>query len=97
MTAANFQRGETECGHSDVHWHIHHQAFSDSNMHYLEISGRCKICETLMIFRGVPIGMTPAHPTRSVGGDEIRLPFLGAGEEPKGNLVGYAFTEAGPA
>jgi len=96
MSDQPYHRGEGECPHSDIHWHIHHQAFHDCNLHYLEIKGRCKLCDKPLIFRGAPLGMTPKHPTMSLGGQEIRLPFLAEGEEPKGKIIGFVGHEVTP-
>lgn len=52
----------------------------DTNLHYLEITGHCKICNKKLAFRG-PMGMAPTEPRVSPGGEEIRLPFLCEGEE----------------
>lgn len=79
--------GSTQCPHSDLHFHLHNQGFHDTNVHYLEVKATCKICNKPMIFRGCPLGLTPAHPTMSLDGTEIRLPFLGEDEEPGGNLI----------
>lgn len=79
----------TKCPHTDVHFNIHHQGFTDSNVNYLEITAICNICQIPMVFRGnMPLGVTPAHPTVSLDGREIRLPFLGEGEKPEGKIIG---------
>lgn len=59
------------------------------NIHYLEVKARCKICDRQMVFRGLPLGLSPQHPTGDLGGYEVRLPFLADGDEPKGNLIGF--------
>ena len=96
MSDRPYHRGEGECPHSDIHWRIHHQAFHDCNLHYLEIKGRCELCDKPLIFRGAPLGMTPKHPTMSLGGEEIRLPFLAEGEEPKGKIIDFVGHEVTP-
>lgn len=79
----------TQCPHSDLHFEIRNVGFSDTNLHYLEIKARCKICELPMVFRGLPLGLTPAHPTGELGGQEARLPFLADGEEMTGKVAGF--------
>lgn len=79
----------SQCHHPDLHFNLNVVHLTDTNVHYLEIKATCKICETPMIFRGVPLGLSPHHPTGEFGGYEIRLPFIGEGEEPSGNLTGF--------
>ena len=43
-----------------------------------------------MVFRGLPLGLTPHHPTGELGGFEARLPLLAEGEQATGNLTGFA-------
>lgn len=77
-----------QCPHSDVRWNLHHQAFHDATIHYLEITGSCHNCGLAVTFRGLPLGMTPAHPTMAIDGSEVRLPFMLGDEEPAGKLIG---------
>lgn len=86
----------TRCPHSDLHFHLNNAGFGNTNVHYLEITARCKICDKRMVFRGVPVGMTPDHPAASLDGTEIRLPFLAEGEEYDGKAMGYQLTVLGP-
>lgn len=81
--------GSTQCPHTDLHFNLHHVSLGDSNIHYLEIKATCKICDKPMVFRGLPLGMTPNHPTGELGGYEARLPFIGEGEEPAGVLISF--------
>lgn len=81
--------GSTQCPHSDLHIELKNVGMDDSNIHYLEIKARCKICEKDMVFRGLTLGLTPNHPTSELGGYEARLPFLGEGEELTGNTIGF--------
>lgn len=78
-----------QCPHPDLHFHLHHVHLADSNVHYLEIKATCNICSAPMLFRGMPLGMTPAHPTMALDGSEARLPMIGEGEEPIGKLFGF--------
>jgi len=78
-----------QCPHSDLHIAVNHVAFGDTNVHYLEIRARCKVCDRPVVFRGVPLGLSPHHPTGELGGYEVRLPFLVEGEEPTGKLLGF--------
>lgn len=86
----------TQCPHSDLHFEIHHQGFDDSSIHYLEIKASCKTCGKRMIFRGAPFGLTPAHPTMAIDGSEMRLPFLGEGEELTGKVIGFVGRQVVP-
>jgi hypothetical protein len=81
--------GSTQCPHSDIGWHLSHVAFHDATIHYLEIKGVCNVCEAAVTFRGLPFGMTPAHPTMAVDGSEVTLPFMLGDEEPAGNVIGF--------
>jgi len=81
--------GSAQCPRSDLHFDIHHAGFSDCSIHYLEIKARCKICDKRMVFQGLPLGMTPHHPTGALDGGEARLPFLGEGEELTGKVIGF--------
>lgn len=81
----------TQCPHNDLHFELNNQCFGDTNLHYLEISARCKICDKQMLFRG-PGGLSPAHPTVSLFGDQVNLPFLGEGEEVTGKPTGYSIS-----
>jgi hypothetical protein len=74
----------SKCHHPDLHFHLNHVCMADTNVHYLEVTAKCNVCDAPMLFRGCPLGLTPAHPTASLGGDEIRLPMIAEGEEPTG-------------
>lgn len=89
LSTKGVKMARKNCIHDDLDIQLHHQAFDDSNIHYLEIKVVCKSCGKPMIFRGCPLGMTPAHPTMALGGEEIRIPFLGEGEELAGNAIGF--------
>lgn len=81
--------GSAQCPHTDLHFDLNNVHFADASIHYLEIKARCKICDKPMVFRGLPLGLSPHHPTGELGGYEVRLPFVGEGEEPTGNLMGF--------
>jgi len=81
--------GSTQCPHSEVHFNLKVVNLADSNIHYLEITGRCKVCDKALAFRGCPFGVTPAHPTMAIDGSEITIPFLCEDEEPSGKLLGF--------
>jgi len=78
------------CPHSDLHFHLNNVGASDTNLHYLEITAKCSICDIDMVFRGGLMGISPNHPTCSVDGKEMRIPFLGEGEELTGSPIGYS-------
>jgi hypothetical protein len=79
----------SQCPHSDLDINVHHQAFVDSSIHYLEIKARCRTCDKPMLFRGAPFGFSPQQPTMAVDGSEIRLPFLAEDEELTGNTITF--------
>lgn len=79
----------TSCPHSDLHIEINNAGFGDSNIHYLEIKARCKICDKPLAFRGAPLGLSPMQPTMAFDGSEIRIPFLVEGEEYDGKALGF--------
>ncbi|MCG8595652.1 MAG: hypothetical protein MI785_14990 [Kiloniellales bacterium] len=79
----------SQCPQSDLHFDIRHVRMEDSNIHYLEVKARCKICGSPMVFRGLPLRVSPEQPTGELGGYEARLPMLGEGEEPSGSLIGF--------
>lgn len=81
--------GSTQCPHSDVHPHLNEARFGNTNIRYLEVSGRCKICDQPIRFRGAPLGMTPTHPTMALDGSEIVLPFLFGDEEFDGKAISF--------
>lgn len=83
MSASN------QCHHPDLHFDLNHVNLADSSVHYLEIKARCKVCERPMVFRGLPLGLSPNQPTGELGGYEARLPMIGEDEEPSGNLIGF--------
>lgn len=85
---ANFNADSSQCPHPDLHFTLNHVHLEDSNVHYLEITATCNICSSPMAFRGMPLGLSPGHPTMALDGSEAILPFLGAGEEPAGKLIG---------
>lgn len=79
-----------------MHWNLHHQGFHDSNLHYLEITGRCNTCGKAAEFRGIPLGLSPQHPTMAIDGSEIRFPWFGEGEEPNGPMIGFVGRQVVP-
>lgn len=78
-----------QCHHPDLHFDSNHVSMGDSNVHYLEIKARCRVCDVPMVFRGLPLGLSPHQPTMQIDGQEVRLPMLGKGEEPEGTLIGF--------
>jgi hypothetical protein len=88
-TAARPAGGSAQCPHSDLHFNLNNAAFGNTNLHYLEITAKCTICGTSMVFCG-PTGMGPDQPACSLDGKEIRLPFLAEGEELVGKPIGYS-------
>lgn len=70
-----------KCLHQEVNWTLQEHRFGDTNLRYLEVTGRCTACEAVVAFRGASLGLSPDRPTCEPGGAEIRLPFL-FGDEP---------------
>ena len=89
MTDPRPAGGSAQCPHSDLHFHLNNASFGNTNLHYLEVTAKCTICGTSMVFRG-PTGIGPDQPACSLDGKEIRLPFLGEGEELTGKPIGYS-------
>lgn len=83
------------CPHTALHFHLNNACFGDSNLHYLEVKVDCSICGAEMVFRGVPPGLSPDHPTASIDGKELRLPFIAVGEELTGKPVGFTVQAVG--
>lgn len=80
----------TQCPHSELHFSLNNAAFGNTNLHYLEIKAVCKICDKPMVFRGVPVGMSPDGPAASLDGTELRLPFMSEGDELTGKPIGFS-------
>ncbi len=83
----------SQCPHSDLHFHLFNSHSGDTNLHYLTISARCKICDVPMVFRGLPGGQSPHQPMGSPDGREARLPFLGDGEDLTGKPIGFTINK----
>lgn len=83
----------TQCPHSDLHLNINNAGFGDTNLHYLEITARCKICGKRAAFRG-PMGMMPDQPAVAPDGSEIRVPFIFEGEQLTGKPMGFSIRAA---
>lgn len=80
------------CTHEAGHFHINVQNFGDTNLRYLEITGRCKRCDAPIIFRCDHTGVSPDRPMASIGRDEVTLPFLFDGETYDGRAIGFVAT-----
>ena len=82
--------GSVNCPHLEgFHFHINVASMGDTNLKYLEITGKCKSCDKAIAFRG-PLGSSPDHPAMSPDGAEARLPFLCEGEELTGKPIGFS-------
>lgn len=69
------------CPHPDLHYHLNHAHFADSNVHILEITATCRVCDAPMVFIGkLPVGSSLAAPAISADGLELQLPMVGQGE-----------------
>jgi hypothetical protein len=76
----------TQCPHSDVHFELNLASFGDTNIRYLEVKGRCKVCDEIARFRG-PMGVSPDQATVSLFGDEASLPLMFGAEEYDGQAT----------
>jgi len=83
-----------QCPHSDVHCNFNLVSFDDTNVRYLEVVGHCNVCQQPMIFRGLPLGLSPDRPTASAGGEEVRLPMMFGEEEYDGRGIGFLVSAA---
>jgi len=83
--------GSSKCHHPEIDFNLEHAIFKDTNIRYLEIIGKCKICETPIQFQGnFPVGVTPDFPTQvELGNRNIVLPFLVEGEIYDGNSPSF--------
>jgi hypothetical protein len=81
--------GSTQCPHLEFEFCVAVARFEDTNIKYAEVTGLCKNCAGEVIFRGMPLGVSPVHPTMALGGDEARLPFLIGEEEYDGKALGF--------
>lgn len=84
---------EHRCG-EQMHWHLNLQHFGDTNIKYLEVTGKCRVCGKKAVFRG-PAGLNPAGPTVAIDGSEAIFPLLLEGETYDGKAMGYSVSNAG--
>lgn len=82
-----------QCPHPSHHYDINMASFGDTNIRYLEIKGRCTVCEAPVRFRGLPYGMSPMHPTMRIGGSDVTLPIMHGDEEYDGDATGFVGRE----
>lgn len=66
-----------------MNYHLNHVHMGDTNVHVLEISARCGVCEAAMTFLGdLPMGGSLQRPTLDLDRGTISLPMVGTGEAP---------------
>jgi hypothetical protein len=76
------------CNHPDVHYHINRNRFENTNLEYLEISGKCKSCDAPIHFRCGLTGMSPNTPGVDLAGTSLSIPTT-IGDEPyDGKAIG---------
>lgn len=80
------------CKHDDANFHINVACFGDTNLRYLEITGRCKRCDAPMRFRCDAAGISPDRPMVNIGRDTMHLPFLFGDDAYDGRAVGFTVT-----
>lgn len=71
-----------DCNHDDLHFHLGHHHFGDTNVHQLDISAKCNKCGIRMRFIGFPPGVSFTHPTADLDGLEARIPMVPENEVP---------------
>lgn len=81
--------GTAQCPHPDYEFHFNITKFTDTNIQYFEIQGRCKVCHGKMKFRGMPIGVMPEYPTVNPTAQHAHLPFMIEDEEYDGKSIGF--------
>ncbi len=69
-----------QCPHMQFQAAVNVARIEDTGMKVAEIQIRCSHCGMPAQFRGVPLGVSPDHPTASIDGEEVRLPFLCEGD-----------------
>ncbi len=78
------------CPHLEFSATVNVARIEDTGMKYAEVSIRCTHCGKPARFRGLPWGLSPDHPTASVGDEEANLPFLCEGDAYNGKGIGFA-------
>ncbi|MBS7545668.1 hypothetical protein [Ancylobacter oerskovii] len=86
----------SRCPHNDVDFNLNLASFGDTNLRYLEMTGRCKLCGAGIRFRG-PVGMGPDCAGIALDGSEVRIPLLFGDEELEGRPIGYSVSVGGAA
>lgn len=86
----------SQCPHTDHHYEINMACFGNTNIRYLEIKGRCTICDAPIRFRGLPMGLSPMHPTMALDGSDVALPIMHGDEEYDGKAMGFVGRQVFP-
>lgn len=74
----------SKCPHLSFNANVNVIRLEDTGLKYAELTVRCIHCDAPAVFRGMPIGLSPAQPMMQPDGQEVRLPFICDGDpEPK--------------
>jgi hypothetical protein len=78
-----------KCLHRDMHYNLDLHVLGDTNLCYLEVTGKCKLCDEDVIFRG-PAGVSKDQATVSIDGKTAHLPLVFGEHNVTGNPVGFS-------
>lgn len=62
------------CKHENIHYHVNRNHFENTNLEYVEISGKCSACGDPVQFRCDMVGMSPHRPAVDLAGTSMVLP-----------------------
>ena len=79
-----------KCPHFNFAADVKVARIEDTGLKYAELTVRCSDCGKPAVFRGLPVGLSPDHPTASFGDEEVNLPFLCEGDDYNGQGIGYS-------
>lgn len=77
------------CPHFNFSANVKVARIEDTNIKYADITIICTDCGQPAVFRGMPFGSTPHHPTMRIDGQEVTLPFMVGDEEYDGKAIGF--------
>lgn len=80
----------SKCPHPEFTYEVKIVAFEETTLKYTELQIVCKHCNQPAQFRGMPAGLSPMQPMTCIEAQEVRLPFLVAGDEPPTGGVGFS-------
>lgn len=74
------------CSHASLNFTFEHFAFTDCNVHTVEMKATCDACGEAMRFLGAPVGSSLARPTAKLDCLTVALPMVAESEEPDTHL-----------